>query len=83
MLFSISIFAHSGRTDSHGGHNDRINGGYHYHHGHGAHQHKDGVCPYKTLANHSNEKDNSSPFGKLILAAAGIYAFSNREKILG
>ena len=26
-----SIFAHSGRTDSNGGHNNRKTGGYHYH----------------------------------------------------
>jgi hypothetical protein len=30
--FSLSsVNAHSGRTDSKGGHYDRINGGYHYH----------------------------------------------------
>lgn len=38
--------AHTGRTDGAGGHNDNINGGYHYHHGYPAHQHKNGVCPY-------------------------------------
>lgn len=26
-----------------GGHNDRINGGYHYHHGMHAHQHPNGI----------------------------------------
>ncbi|MCE2402750.1 YHYH domain-containing protein [Candidatus Poribacteria bacterium] len=26
-----SVYAHSGRTDKSGGHNDYINGGYHYH----------------------------------------------------
>lgn len=31
LVQSSSVFAHSGRTDSSGGHNDRINGGYHYH----------------------------------------------------
>jgi hypothetical protein len=30
-LISISIFAHSGRTNSQGCHNDRKNGGYHCH----------------------------------------------------
>lgn len=32
LLFGISFgYAHSGRTDANGGHNDRKNGGYHYH----------------------------------------------------
>lgn len=38
--------AHSGRTDSKGGHYDRSTGEYHYHHGHPAHQHSNGECPY-------------------------------------
>lgn len=47
LLPSVAL-AHQGRTDSSGGHHDRINGGYHYHHGHSAHQHPNGVCPYAT-----------------------------------
>ena len=51
ILFFITstsyLFGHSGRTDSGGGHNDRINGGYHYHHGRGPHQHSGGKCPYE------------------------------------
>lgn len=43
---SFTSFAHSGRTDSNGGHRDNINGGYHYHHGYPAHQHPNGECPY-------------------------------------
>lgn len=51
MLFSTSAFAHSGRTDSSGGHKDNKNksglGSYHYHcGGHPAHLHKGGICPY-------------------------------------
>lgn len=48
----LSIFlvpcssAHSGRTDSNGGHTDHSTGEYHYHHGFPAHQHTNGVCPY-------------------------------------
>ena len=38
--------AHGGRTDGSGGHNDRQNGGYHYHHGRPAHNHYKGHCPY-------------------------------------
>lgn len=33
ILMLSSAFAHGGRTDSSGGHNDNVNGGYHYHSG--------------------------------------------------
>lgn len=51
MLFGCAAFAHSGRTDSSGGHKDNKNksglGSYHYHcGGYPAHLHDDGVCPY-------------------------------------
>jgi len=50
MVISGASFAHSGRTDSSGGHKDNQNksglGYYHYHHGYGPHLHTDGVCPY-------------------------------------
>ena len=44
LLLSLPVLAHSGRTDSKGGHNGP--GGYHYHHGYPAHQHEGGECPY-------------------------------------
>lgn len=47
---SLLSEAHSGRTDSQGGHHDYKNksglGSYHYHHGYPAHLHDGGVCPY-------------------------------------
>lgn len=51
IFFSVALLptismAHSGRTDSKGGHYNRSTGEYHYHHGYPAHQHIDGVCPY-------------------------------------
>lgn len=46
VLFLIPTSAHSGGTDSNGGHTDHSTGEYHYHHGYSAHQHVDGVCPY-------------------------------------
>ena len=42
--FSLTTLAHSGGTDSQGGHNSPD--GYHYHHGYPAHQHPNGECPY-------------------------------------
>lgn len=49
--FSVTVEAHSGRTDRNGGHKDNKNksglGFYHYHCGDSpAHLHSDGVCPY-------------------------------------
>ena len=50
LIFPLSTYAHSGRTDSSGGHHDYKNvsglGSYHYHHGYPAHLHPGGVCPY-------------------------------------
>lgn len=51
-LSSVPAYAHSGRTDSAGGHHDYNNvsglGSYHYHHGYPAHLHTNGVCPYSS-----------------------------------
>lgn len=48
-LFStMYATAHSGRTDSKGGHYDHSTGDYHYHHGYPPHDHYGGECPYKT-----------------------------------
>lgn len=61
FTFPVISFAHSGRTDSSGGHHDYNNksglGSYHYHHGMGAHLHPDGVCPY---GNNSSSSAQSS-----------------------
>lgn len=52
VVLATAAIAHSGRTDSKGGHKDNQNksglGSYHYHCGSNpAHLHKNGVCPYK------------------------------------
>lgn len=53
-----TVEAHSGRTDSRGGHHDYKNksglGSYHYHHGMGPHLHPGGVCPYSGSSNSSS-----------------------------
>lgn len=51
LAISGVSFAHSGRTDSSGGHKDKQNksglGPYHYHcGGNPAHLHDNGICPY-------------------------------------
>lgn len=46
ITLPLVAFAHSGKTDSQGGHTDHSTGEYHYHHGYSAHQHTNGECPY-------------------------------------
>lgn len=41
LCSSSYVIAHSGKTDSNGGHRDSTTGGYHFHHGYPAHSHKD------------------------------------------
>ena len=55
-VFAFVAVSHSGRTDSNGGHYNRSTGSYHYHHGYPAHQHKNGVCPYRSEAKTTSEE---------------------------
>ncbi len=41
FLLTVTVLAHSGRTDSNGGHWNRSTGEYHYHHGEPPHDHYD------------------------------------------
>ena len=64
-LLTSPILAHSGRTDSNGGHRDNKNksglGYYHYHcGGYPAHLHTDGVCPYKKTSSNSSSSGNTT-----------------------
>lgn len=78
LSFSLSVFGHSGRTDSNGGHWNHSTGEYHWHHGYSAHQHQDRDgdgykewCPYKNsnstsnnnAGSNSNNSGNSGNFG--------------------
>lgn len=66
MIFiCANSYAHSGRTDSSGGHKDNRNksglGYYHYHcGGHSAHLHKNGVCPYSKSSSKSSKSISKS-----------------------
>lgn len=59
----VMVVAHSGRTDGSGGHYDKSNGDYHYHHGYSAHEHYDmdgdgsADCPY-SFDNRTEDKGN-------------------------
>lgn len=55
VLLLPSASAHSGGTDSNGGHTNHSTGEYHYHHGYPAHQHPDGVCPYAASTSDSSD----------------------------
>lgn len=67
-LFIIVASAHSGKTDSYGGHYDNSSGEYHYHHGYSAHQHEDidgdGIvdCPFDfdDKTNHNDSYNNDT-----------------------
>ena len=65
LYMPIVNLAHSGRTDSSGGHKDNKNasglGSYHYHcGGHPAHLHTGGVCPYSSSAAPATTSTTSS-----------------------
>lgn len=76
------IFAHSGRTDSNGGHKDNKNksglGSYHYHcGGYPAHLHKNGVCPYKGGSTSTSTTKTTTTYATKINAVnvpANVYA---------
>lgn len=79
IVFSLSVtsLAHSGGTDSKGGHYNRSTGEYHYHHGYSAHQHPGGVCPYDfdDKTSHSStgitsSKNNSSDTYNMVLGTS-------------
>lgn len=62
MVLTTPVSAHSGRTDSRGGHRDNKNasglGSYHYHcGGYPAHLHEDGVCPYEEVWEEVREEE--------------------------
>ncbi|MBO5477772.1 MAG: Ig-like domain-containing protein [Clostridia bacterium] len=81
LMFVMSgyLFAHSGRTDSNGGHKDNQNksglGSYHYHcGGYPAHLHENGACPYtsssttnqNTITTSQDEKNTEEAEVKVI-----------------
>ena len=74
LTFNMVSSAHSGGTDSKGGHYDYSTGEYHYHHGYSAHKHTNGVCPYESSnSNASFIGDLLNALIELIGAAIGIF----------
>ena len=65
ISIGVNAYAHSGKTDSSGGHKDNNNksglGSYHYHcGGDPAHLHTNGVCPYSSSSSASKSSTSSS-----------------------
>lgn len=62
---TLTVSAHSGRTDAYGGHHDYKNksglGSYHYHHGYPAYLHEGGICPYDTPAQPTSQPQPTVP----------------------
>jgi hypothetical protein len=75
--------AHSGRTDSRGGHKDNKNksglGSYHYHcGGYSPHLHDNGVCPYKSgNKNQSSNKTSQNSKNKSNKTSSGSTSSKN------
>lgn len=97
VILTSGVMAHSGRTDSSGGHKDNHNksglGYYHYHCGDNpAHLHTDGYCPYAGVspgtdadtANHSGsseETENQSYYDGLFWDVSSTDWFSEEVRV--
>ena len=88
MSSVTTAFAHSGRTDSNGGHKDNKNksglGGYHYHcGGYPAHLHVSGYCPYRDVfPSNVTIKSNKTTLGigESISISAAVYPNNSCDK---
>lgn len=80
---SITVSAHSGRTDARGGHHDYKNksglGSYHYHHGYSAHLHPNGVCPYDAPVQNSSASTDFEILDYSPVFDASFYAAANPD----
>jgi hypothetical protein len=85
---TITVEAHSGRTDSSGGHKDNKNksglGSYHYHcGGNPAHLHDNGVCPYSADSSKKSASTNSSKEKKSTVSAEVVQKVQEALNALG
>ena len=87
LIITTFAYAHSGRTDSKGGHYNRSTGEYHYHHGYPAHSVCGINCPYNNIDATNRKSSSSSPktgnsktsdadFGTIIYASLLISFFT-------
>ena len=75
---SIRILAHSGRTDSNGGHWNHSTGEYHYHHGYPPHQHENGECPYD-FKNNADKNSTSNNKTKNTTSKSDVATEGNKQ----
>lgn len=80
LFVGLPALAHSGGTDSKGGHYDHSTGEYHYHHGYSAHQHENGECPYSSnSASSDSDSDSDSDslfwFFVIIIVIAALWLY--------
>ena len=72
ILLATPAFAHSGGTDSNGGHYNHDTGEYHYHHGYSAHKQTNGVCPYERTTPIIKNKPSIGVFIIIVIVLAII-----------
>nr|WP_303244301.1 copper amine oxidase N-terminal domain-containing protein [uncultured Cellulosilyticum sp.] len=86
IAMTVTSFAHSGRTDSNGGHRDNKNksglGSYHYHcGGYPAHLHSNGVCPYSSgYVAPSSSSSSTSTSSSASKAQAAVPTYTVKEQ---
>lgn len=74
LIICSSARAHSGRTDSQGGHYNHSTGEYHFHHGYPEHQHPDGVCPYAASAKATAKPSTGSSRSSTVKTSSSVAA---------
>ena len=60
LIINTFTYAHSGKTDSNGGHYNSSTGEYHYHHGYPAHSVCGVNCPYNNIDATNHNSSSSS-----------------------
>lgn len=87
LFLPLASNAHSGRTDSSGGHRDNKNvsglGSYHYHHGYGPHLHPNGVCPYSITTTDTKKSTSTNIQKSTSLTKAKIIQVQEKLNKLG
>lgn len=86
IIIGISAYAHSGRTDSNGGHRDNKNksglGSYHYHcGGYPAHLHTNGICPYSSNSSSSSSSSSSKTTTTTVPTTVSVTGIQINESI--
>jgi hypothetical protein len=87
LFLPLASNAHSGRTDSSGGHKDKNNksglGSYHYHHGYGPHLHTNGECPYSTRTTDTKKSTSTNTEKSTSLTKTKIIQVQEKLNKLG